>query len=749
MLSNNVVENNPNLKILIIDDNPAIHSDFIKILTTDSNNNPKNQEIANLEKELFGEQKPSKPLLPPFKIDTALQGQEGFERVSKAVKQGEPYALAFVDIRMPPGWDGIETIQNIWKVDPDIQIVICSAYSDYSWEDTIEALGQHENLLILKKPFDHVAVRQLSCALTKKWSLLQENRHNTQLLETRVTERTILLQDSLESSSDGIVVIDTSNCIINHNSKILTMWKIPPALIEKRKSDLLFDHIAEQLVAGHEFTESVNQQLRHIHSSRTVSFKSKANKVFELHTLAYKIGEEVKGKIIRFRDITEHALMEEKIQYQLTHDTLTGLPNRVILIDRIDHEIAKAIRNKTLFAVFFLDLDRFKLINDSLSHATGDKVLQSVALWLQKTIRKEDILIRLGGDEFLVISNGLRQATDAKKIATKLLAALKQSLSINEQDILLTASIGISLYPLNGKDANELLRHADFAMYRSKELGGDRYQFYTEELNLQSACRLQVESDLRHALNTNEFFLCYQPQIDTLSKKIIAIEALIRWQHPEKGLILPQQFIPVAEETGLIVPIGEWVLREACKQNKKWQDSGFPPIRVAVNIGKRQFQLPHFSKLITEILHSTGLKPEYLEIELTENIIINSSDSLDSLYALKDLGVNIALDDFGTGYSSLNYLRTLPIGRLKIDQSYVRNITVNHGDEVIIQAIISMAHNLNLDIIAEGVENKQQLEFLKSKQCYEVQGYYFSEPITEDKMQDLFTLLAKDNSSLQ
>lgn len=731
----------PNLRILIIDDNPAIHTDFIKILST---GRQENNEMEELEKQIFGHEYKEKHSLPQFQLDTASQGQEGVKRIEEAIAENNPYALAFVDIRMPPGWDGIETIKYIWKLDSDIQIVICTAYSDFTWEETVEKLGQRENLLILKKPFDAVAVRQLSCALTKKWQLAHETRDYTASLERGIEERTQSLQESLsvtrgtlESSTDGILVLNTQNIVIDYNQKLIEMWKIPNSLLETKNASLILEYIAENVQDSEEYLKLISNISLQCDTIKIDKWKCKDNRIFEHFSQPYKQKDKIAGRIWSYRDITERALLEEKFQYLATHDSLTGLPNRVVLTDRISQLISVSKRDGHQFAVLFFDLDRFKLINDSLSHAGGDLLLQLVANRLRSSIREADTLARLGGDEFVAVINYVKNEKHLLTIIRKIFNVFIDSFKINDSEIFVNSSMGICLYPRHGNNVEELLRNADMAMYRAKENGGNQFQFYTDDLSKRSVDRFELEKSLRQAIHNEEFFLCYQPQLDLISEKIISAEALIRWKHPNKGIVLPLTFIPLAEETGLINVIGEWVLKTACKQNKLWQDAGLPCIRIAVNVTTHQFQQPNFTNLVSKVLQETQLDPQYLELELTENVIINSISSIETIIKLKELGITIALDDFGTGYSSLNYLAKIPLDRVKIDQSFVQNINLNRGDEVIIQAIIGMAKNLNLKIMAEGVENKKQLDFLRSKRCKEVQGHYFSVPLHSYEMEEL------------
>lgn len=729
----------PNLRILIIDDNPEIHKDFIKILTKDPN---KKIQLEDFEKMIFGEEADTKTALPQFVLDTASQGQEGVEYVSKALKEGNPYALAFVDIRMPPGWNGVETIKHIWQLDPDIQIVICTAYSDYSWEETVNELGQKENLLILKKPFDSIAVRQLACALTKKWQLIQDARNYTVKLEQDVKDRTASLQESLslvkatlESSNDGIVVIDNEGAIVDYNQKFIDMWKIPRSLIMTKQETALLDHMKDQLKNPSLFFNNIKDLHLDKDAVRIDIIKLKEGKIFEYYTQPQKVNNKTVGRVFDFRDITKRVKLEKDLEYQATHDSLTGLPNRVLLLDRIKQAIRISELNKSFFALLFLDLDRFKLINDSLSHAVGDEVLRITSNRLQTIMRAEDTLARLGGDEFVIILSNLFKEESVLAKIRHLQQIFQEPYIIDNRSVTVTTSVGISIYPKDGTTADILLRNADAAMYRAKENHNNSFQFYTEALNTESLAKLEQEIQLRQALTNNELFLCYQPQIDLKTGKIVAVEALLRWQHPTKGLLLPLDFLQLAEETGLIIPIGEWVLRKACEQNKAWQEQGFPSIRVAVNITATQFTHQNMFALIKDILSETQLDPKYLELELTENVIVSNPEIINTVGELKNLGIMVAIDDFGTGYSSLSYLKKIPLDRLKIDSSFIQTIQNPHDDEVIIRAVIAMAKNLNLEVLAEGVETQDQLNFLKVNECGDVQGFYFSQPLTVNELE--------------
>ncbi len=412
------------------------------------------------------------------------------------------------------------------------------------------------------------------------------------------------------------------------------------------------------------------------------------------------------------------------------HDALTGLPNRLLLNDRVGNAIAFAQRNKCQVAVLFLDLDGFKHINDSLGHAIGDRLLQSVATSLRDCVRAPDTVSRHGGDEFVILLPELRQPQDAAIAATRLLRAIAKSHSIDGHDLHVTTSIGVSVYPDDGLDAETLIKNADTAMYQAKENGHQRYQFFRQAMNVRAVERQSIEEHLRRALERREFTVHYQPKINLDSKVITGVEALIRWTHPTRGLISPLQFIPVAEDCGLILPIGAWVLREACAQARAWVDVGLPFMTMAVNVSAKQFENENFMRDIFVILDETGLDPRSLELELTESVLMRRAELTASiLLTLRERGIRVAVDDFGTGYSSLSYLRKFPLDALKIDRSFVSQITTIPDEMTIVRAIISMGRSLNLRVIAEGVETQDQFDFLKIHQCDEAQGYYFSPPV--------------------
>jgi len=437
------------------------------------------------------------------------------------------------------------------------------------------------------------------------------------------------------------------------------------------------------------------------------------------------------------QDITQRKAAEKQVQFLAYYDALTGLPNRTLLQDRLTKALASARRRKDKVALLFLDLDGFKDINDSLGHSVGDLVLKEVAERLKKWAREQDTVARVGGDEFLVVLTAVKEVADAAVAAERLMDAIIAEFVVQGHSLGIRCSIGISIFAEHGRDGETLIKNADAAMYCAKESGRNNFRFFTKDMNAQAVERLTLENSLRLALGRGELFLVYQPQMDIATGRITGLEALLRWQHPELGLVPPDNFIRIAENSGLIMPIGEWVLRTACSQARKWQDEGLLAVPVAVNVSAVQFRQAGFCELIRRVLHETGLAPQYLELELTESLLLSNADVMFSvLQELKAMGLKLAIDDFGTGYSSLSYLKQFPVGKLKIDRSFIRDIAVNPDDAAITTAITSLAKSLNLKVIAEGVEDEAQMTFLRAHQCDEIQGYYFSKPLAVDKVAD-------------
>ena len=458
------------------------------------------------------------------------------------------------------------------------------------------------------------------------------------------------------------------------------------------------------------------------------------------------------GKIVNIittcEEITERKRSEEIIKHKAYYDDLTDLPNRTFFNERLEQAISKAKGKNSLIAVMFLDLDRFRTINDSLDHNTGDLLIFSVAQRLQCCMRSRDTVTRLGGDEFLIMSPDLKTDQDAVILAQKILRVMSQAFMLNGHELYVTASIGISIYPKNGDNVSTLVKNADTSMYYVKSQGRNNYKLYSSAMNAKNLEQLTMENNLHKALKQKELLLHYQPQIDLNTGQVFSAEALMRWQHPELGLISPKEFIPLAEETGLIVPIGKWLIYTACEQLKNWRKKGFYLKRIAVNMSMRQFKLTNLIETIGKTLERTGLDPNSLELELTESIIMQDPEiAVATLRELSSMGLNISIDDFGTGYSSLNYLKYLPINRLKIAPNFAAGIGKDSSDEAICKAIITLAHSLNLKVIAEGVETTEQLEFLRLHECDEVQGYLFSQPLPAEEVSRMFSAERWQNTS--
>ncbi|MDO8585636.1 MAG: EAL domain-containing protein [Armatimonadota bacterium] len=460
------------------------------------------------------------------------------------------------------------------------------------------------------------------------------------------------------------------------------------------------------------------------------------------------------GVVERFvaikRDISEKKTYESRLDHMAHHDHLTGLPNRLLFADRLTQSLNLARRYGQSVAVMFLDLDSFKTINDTLGHSFGDLVLKAVADRLTSLLREVDTVARMGGDEFTIILERVTRIEQTVEIARKVLAALAEPFTLRDREVFVTTSIGISVYPADGGDVETLVRNADTAMYRAKEQGRGNYQFYTDALNASALQRMELENGLRKALERREFVLYYQPHVDLRTGMPLGSEALLRWQRPGIGIISPAQFIPLAEETGLIVPMTEWTLNTACAQNKAWQDAGYPPMDIAVNISARLFRQHDLVETVERALNASGLAPNYLTLELTESVLMEEPDAAGAiLRTLKAMGIRVSVDDFGTGYSSLSYLKRFPVDTVKIDQSFVREIATNSDDAVIAQAIVAMAHSLKLNVIAEGVETLQQLQFLRSIKCDEMQGYFVSRPVPAKEFASFLEQLARDETDMR
>jgi diguanylate cyclase (GGDEF)-like protein/PAS domain S-box-containing protein len=543
----------------------------------------------------------------------------------------------------------------------------------------------------------------------------------------------------LEAAPDAMVVVNDAGGIVLLNVQAEKQFGYRrDELVGQQVTNIIPTGFAERLIADalRSAEEALAQQMG---TGMELTGQRKNGSGFPIEILLSPL-ESAEGTLVTaaIRDISARKRAEAQMIHWAQHDFLTDLPNRFLLNDRIDQAIALAQRHRKQVAVLFLDLDGFKYINDSLGHSIGDRLLQSIAKRLEQCVRAPDTVSRQGGDEFVVLVSEEARWVDAAIVAARILRSVAEAHSIDQHDLHVTASIGVSVYPDDGMDAETLIKNADTAMYNAKENGRQSYQFFKPEMNVRAVERQSIEEGLRRALERREFTLHYQPKINLGTGAITGAEALIRWTHPTRGPLLPAQFIPIAEECGLIRPIGSWVLREACRQARAWVDAGLPVATMAVNVSAMQLRQETFLQSVFAILQDTGLDPGSLELELTEGVLMKHAESTAAtLQALREKGVRVAVDDFGTGYSSLSYLKKFPIDALKIDQSFVRQIGTAGDDAAIVTAVISMARSLKLLVIAEGVETQEQLEFLQTHQCEEGQGYYFSRPVPAEQFSKL------------
>ncbi len=546
----------------------------------------------------------------------------------------------------------------------------------------------------------------------------------------------------VEQSGEGIFQVDVESlALLDANGAFARLLGYKEQELVGLSLHDLYDRLPD---VARNYVSTALKARRHV--THEVQYKRKDGTWVDLETGANVIAHDGKDVLsVVVRDITERKLAQERIHYLAHYDPLTNLPNRVLLRDRLQQDLARAERNHWMVAVIFLDLDRFKVINDSLGHHAGDRLLQTVATRLNECVRQGDTVSRQGGDEFVIVISEVRDNEALDAVAEKLLATVAASCLLHKQEVNVTTSIGISLYPQDGDDVDSLLKNADMAMYQAKAHGGNDCQLYSSDMNERTLERLNLESSLRHALEREEFSLVYQPQVDLGSGKLTGMEALLRWQHPQLGDVPPTKFIPLAEETGLILSIGEWVLRTACSQLQAWRCQGFEGLRMSVNISARQLLQKDLARRVGAILNDTGLAPSQLDLELTESMLMeNMQENIGTLQALRQMGVAISIDDFGTGYSSLAYLQRLPIETLKIDRSFVRDIVAHDSEAPIALAVIALAHSLGHKVIAEGVETEAQLEFMRAHGCEAMQGYYFSKPLCAES----FTELLRSGRSL-
>lgn len=742
----------PNRRILLIDDLPSIHHDFRKIL---SNSAPQS-DLDDFEAALFGAGKTTTASREGFELDSAYQGQEAVAKVSESLRNGLPYAMAFVDMRMPPGWDGVETVRRLWQEDPRLQIVICTAYSDHSWDNALAQLEVCDRLLILKKPFDTIEVFQLANALTRKWDMTQWAEMQRDHLEEQVRSRTAELNQVNDALLEQVIERKLAEQALRLKHEAIEASINGIFLTDNRLADNPIEYVnpAFQRITGYSLADVKGKNIRFLLGEEqdqpgilaileVMRHGGEGHEVLRSYrkdgtpfwSECYVAGirdnsEEITHFVVILNDISKAKRLEELLHTRAHYDLLTKLPNRMLMMDRIADAIARAQLAHEQVAVAFIDLDRFKFINDTLGHDAGDALLQEIARRLRECVRESDTVARLGGDEFVIL---METADDPSPIMQRIVDSVSQPVTLAGEEHAITCSIGISLYPRDAQDAATLLKHADTAMYQAKEIGRNSFRFFKEEMNARLNERLQMEADLRHAMERGEFELYYQPLVEIRNGTIVGFEALIRWHHPVKGLVLPGSFIPLAEQSDLILRIGEWVLRQACTQNQSWIGAGMAALPVSVNLSARQLDRQDIAGLVQRVLQETKLAPGLLELEITETLSMQVPQrTIELIEKLKQIGARVAIDDFGTGYSNLSYLKKFPVDKLKLDSSFMSEITNNKDSMAISKAVIEMGHSLHLTVLAEGVAAASQLSILREQGCDQMQGHLFSPALPAD-----------------
>jgi diguanylate cyclase (GGDEF)-like protein/PAS domain S-box-containing protein len=661
-----------------------------------------------------------------FEVEGVRQLSEGLARLNKKGIAAVLLALSLPDSQ------GIETFEKLFAAAPDIPILILGGSTDEALANEAVARGAQDYLLP-----GHLDSYSLPRALR---NAIERTAVEDALYAER--ERAVV---TLNSIGDAVLCTDISGNItyLNLVAETMTGWRRQEAT-GKRLAEVF------RIIDGPTRKTARDPMEMAMEQNRTVGLTVNCvlirrdgfeSAIEDSAAPIHDRGGRVIGAVIVFHDVSAARAMSLQMTHSAQHDLVTNLPNRLLLNDRITQAISLARRQNRSIAVIFLDLDRFKYINDSLGHAIGDQLLQSVSKRLLAGVRGSDTVSRQGGDEFVILLSEITYPEDAGTSAKKILRSLSAPHSIGGQDLHIGGSIGISIYPEDGEDAETLIKNADTAMYHAKENGRNNFQFFKAEMNLKAVERQSLEGGLRRALERKEFLLHYQPKVNLDTGEITGVEALIRWQQPDRGLVPPAQFVPVAEDCGLIVQIGRWVLREACRQARAWQDAGLPPLPITVNVSAVEFRDKGFVECVREILAETGLEARYLGLELTEGVLMDDAKSTAAvLQELKVMGVHLAVDDFGTGYSSLSYLRQFPIDVLKIDQSFVNQITADPDDSSIVSAIINMGKSLKHLVVAEGVETPEQRAYLQTQHCEEGQGYLFSRPLAAAQFAQLLQI---------
>lgn len=674
-----------------------------------------------------------------LQVSVAQGGEEALKRALFVQPD-----LILLDVMMP-GMDGFETCHHL-KAKPetrDIPVIFMTALADI--HDKVRAFAAG-GVDYVSKPFQieellarvrtHLDLRGAQQQLIVQNGLLQEEIAARRHAEEDLKASELRYRRLFETASDGILLIDPKTGEVRDANPALA------AMVGQERTALMGRVLWD--LAPFQDLPSCKQLLEQFEDNRQVRFEDWVLETgrgtslnVEVNGCVYHVGGD-KVAQCNLRDITDRKEAEARIRYMALHDALTGLPNRTLLEDRLSQAISQARRNGTSVGVLMLDLDRFKHINDSLGHHVGDQLLEAVATRIWGCLRESDTAARLGGDEFAICLPGIETSEDVENVAGKILSALRGDFHVESHVLHIGGSIGIALHPRDGTDHGTLLRAADTAMYDAKAHGRATYRFFTPALNDAAQLRHMLANDVRDACERGEFMLHYQPQLSLTSDQITGIEALLRWRHLQHGLVSPMLFIPLLEELGLMAEVGQWVLRTACLQNAEWQAAGLPPVRMAVNLSAQQFYRGNIVETVRQALAEAKLDPRWLELELTESLTLDDSEATVRIMAqLKELGVSLSLDDFGTGWSSLSYLRQFPLDRIKIDRSFMRDVTTHENAAAVVHSILNLAQSLGLGCVAEGVETTEQLAYLKEQFCSEIQGFLFSQPLPAEDMSEL------------
>ena len=749
------------IRLLVADDELDVHEAYRRVFQEflASNRHQTPSKLDELSAQLFADASAPGPSNGDAcvieDINYHRQGEEAVAAVKSACAEGRPFTLAFLDMRMPPGIDGLETARRIRAIDPEVNILIVTGYSDHRPAEIARVVGSPDKLFYFMKPFEPSELQQLVVALSGRWILERRLKgelddkiedlqtSNAALIESikrgdelalDAREQQKRLEAALSNMPHGLCMFDSSKSLVICNARYAQMYDLPSELL--RPGTPLEKIISYRVSVGNAPVDIPNYVTQEgidstEESTRVAEFPIEDGRTIRISLLSLSGG----GYVATHEDVTEAVRAESRIRHMARHDALTNLPNRTFFRENLT-EVLKGATLENPAAVLCLDLDDFKAVNDALGHPMGDALLFAVAGRLRECIRELDAVARLGGDEFAIVQVGSTQPTGATNLADRLIEELSQPYDLDGNQAVIGVSIGIAIAPENGNTPDDLLRNADMALYRAKSRGRGTHSLFDPAMHEELHERRKLEAGLRRALAQNEFELHYQPLVNLKEDSVTGFEALLRWRDPERGLVAPGEFIPIAEETGLIVPIGDWVIKRACADAASWPGN----LTVAVNLSPVQFRSRHLANVVFSALAVSHLPANRLELEITESVLLkNNETTLATLHRLHDFGVRISMDDFGTGYSSLSYLRSFPFDKIKIDQSFIRDLGSSDDSLAIVRAVTGLGVALGMTTTAEGVESATQLDCLRREGCTEVQGFLFSQPLSPEQLTKFFS----------